>query len=287
MKERDADGLTFLMHAANPYNRYAATTASSALTYEPTAPPTTTASSGAKRNTRTRAIPFPVKRLGRVVSEDASPAPASLGAGGSEEILRRHSLQKHVFAGESGDRGSPVGGGPDASNNDSGAESKGEPLELPQHFHPTSTTADAEQDSSSSWAVGSASAKRRKSAKRAGSAHGQDAENVRPQEQPQMEKPQMMELLNREMDPRVPVLKTAVALNQECLWKEQVSWSDGSDGSKGGWLYEPFHGETIAVEMAKGLGRMSACLLGSTGRMDVSQRRLRPACIGVLLPPSS
>lgn len=211
MKARDADGMTFLMHAASPSNRRTGGQPRIAL------PPDT--SQPRQRSTRqsgTRAVPvsYPVMHQGNLSPSDgeSSTAPRVLGPGVNEPLLGRSSKWQHAV--EEGDAHESAGDVGD----DSRAETKLDRSALPQRVRPSSpeefqdsaTPSVATQDVAVNQ--GGDDAEMARGAGRGG--RGGHAVVATAQ--------QDLVFTGRTLDPRVPVLMAAICLNKEGLWKEQV-----------------------------------------------------------------
>eukprot|EP00903_Cladosiphon_okamuranus_P017019 g15686.t1 len=233
MKVRDADGMTFLMHAANPAssrskkkkrserNKFqhkggggngggqagpfmsrASTTGHLGLrttTWGASAPSHTERSGPGHQPPR-----MPV--LSQSVSGGASPAPGTRGPGAtSEDVLRRHSLQKAVVIGPSD--GVAPGDGGDGHDEDEVKHAGHDPGD--------------ELDDSLSLSTSASKPPQQRYEQQEPHSGGQPGETVAEMVAP--DSPQHLAIpAGNGMDARVPVLKAAVALNREFLWKEQV-----------------------------------------------------------------
>ncbi|CAM9613703.1 unnamed protein product [Pylaiella littoralis] len=251
MKVRDTDGMTFLMHAANPCpisvpcggrnNEKHIEPISQA---DDDGPVNCGGGSGGGGGGSTRAGAGAGSRCSSPpprglawslsMSASASAAPAARGPGGSsEEVLRRLSLQKALIGPT---EGALKGGDLDESDvgDDNVDESKhshdddDDDVRLSHHDTRTATVAgsrqknDEETDGSVSVGVPTSSKGRQQRL----SQHQSQQQAQQQQQQQQQKKQQKQQQLDIPkgggMDPRVPVLKAAVALNKNHLWKEQV-----------------------------------------------------------------
>lgn len=212
MKARDADGMTFLMHAANPSNRR-----NDGQPYVAQPPNTSQPRQQSTPRSGTRAVPisYPAMHQRNLLYSDgeSSTAPRVLVEGVSETLIHRSSNQQHAV--EEGDAHESAG---DVVGGDSRAEANLDGSVLPQRVRPSSpeefldsaTPSVATQDvavNQAGYDAGMAG----------GAGHGGrggDAVVAAAQ--------QYVVFTGYTLDPRVPVLKAAICLNKEGLWKEQV-----------------------------------------------------------------
>ncbi|CAM9904219.1 unnamed protein product [Scytosiphon promiscuus] len=239
MKVRDADGMTFLMHAANPKTNYASPSSCGSPKKKSKSKPESRAGAGsnarapgwsartAPAHGSSRSPPPPPQGLepSASFSERASAAPTARGPA-SEEVLRRHSLQKAAVIGSNEGEASARDELDESSLGDSQRDQQDESKYGDDHegvapssalhatSHASSGTDDYDElDVSNMSASVSASLTQRFPQQQAAKVSAK-----KKQQQPQ----QLIIPAGDGMDPRVPVLKAAVSLNRRYLWKEQV-----------------------------------------------------------------